>query len=323
MLTIEKNLYQLDIPLPGSPLRGIHTYFIKGDKRNLLIDTAFNSDECEAVLLQQIELLGGSMENTDIFITHMHVDHSGLISALKRDSNTVYASSGDAELIHRFQKVEHWDWLTKNNEWSGIPKEHALDPKEHVAFQKRPSGAVAIKCVEDGDQLCYGGYQLQVVDLGGHTPGQIGLWENSQKILFCGDHILERISPNITTWDLEHDYVAVFCRNLLKVKTMEPQKLLSAHGSVIHDIGGRIDQLIQHHNERLDQMEDIIRGGQKPMSAFEVAIRMRWSSGKSFEQLPVQQKWFAASETLAHLRALVFLKRLNCMQENEMFLFSI
>jgi len=304
MTRITDNIYQLNIPLPGSPLREIHTYLIKGKKRNLLVDTAFNTDQCETSLLDQMKALGVSPENTDLFITHMHVDHSGLAARMKREGNRVYASEADAELIRRFQQPEHWDWLKKNNVWCGVPAQYALDPRQHVAYQKRPQQQVDFSIVKEGDVLPYGGYQFKVIDLAGHTPGQVGLWDEQTKILLSGDHILEKISPNITVWDRRHNYLKIFCENLIKVKNLKPQMLCSAHGPAIEHINTRIDQLLTHHQERLNDIEAIVAERGVPSTAYDVALRMIWSSGKRFEELPPQQNWFASSETLAHLLAL-------------------
>lgn len=38
---IIKDIYRIEIPLPGNPLKSINSYVIKGD-RNLIIDTRMN-----------------------------------------------------------------------------------------------------------------------------------------------------------------------------------------------------------------------------------------------------------------------------------------
>jgi glyoxylase-like metal-dependent hydrolase (beta-lactamase superfamily II) len=75
-----------------------------------------------------------------------------------------------------------------------------------------PSGDVDITVLREGDRLKVGEYNLEVVDLPGHTPGQIGLWEADKGYLFSGDHILSDISPNISAWDLEVDYLDVYAK---------------------------------------------------------------------------------------------------------------
>lgn len=301
MKEVLPRIYQLDIPLKGSPLRSIHPHLIIGNSRHLLIDTAFNTDECENALLEQMNALNVSPDDTDVFLTHLHVDHCGLISRLKTDTNTIYASAPDKAHIDNFQNPSNWPWIGENNLWAGVPEDDALRPEQHIAFRHRPSFVVPIETLNFGDILTYGDYTLEVIDLAGHTHGQIGLWDKETKSLFCGDHILGTISPNISAWNVEHDYVQMYLDHLTKVRQMNVRHLFAAHGTEIENVAERIDQLIAHHHERLALMESIVKANPEPVTAYYVAARTEWSKHKDFHSLPIQQKWFASSETLAHL----------------------
>jgi glyoxylase-like metal-dependent hydrolase (beta-lactamase superfamily II) len=224
----------------------------------------------------------------------MHVDHSGLISRLKRDENTVYASETDRVYIDAFQSASHWKWLTQTNIWCGVPEEHALKPEEHVAHSNRPASVVPIETVRPGDSLTYGDYTLSVVDLAGHTPGQVGLWHAPTGSLFSGDHILNRISPNITTWDLEHDYLGIFCENLKRVRAMPVRHLYPAHGTPLTDVNGRIDELLAHHAARLALMEGLVKAAGRPVSAFYVAKDVEWSKGDKFTDISIMKPFLAS-----------------------------
>ncbi|MDR2523588.1 MAG: MBL fold metallo-hydrolase [Synergistaceae bacterium] len=298
-------VFQLDVPFSRHPLRGIHDYLFVGRERHLLVDTALNDDECEASLLSHLRDLGVRLEDTDIFLTHMHVDHSGLISRLKREANKVYASAVDRVYIDAFQSPNHWKWLTQTNVWCGVPDEHALKPEEHVAYSNRPSFSIPIQEVRPGDVLLCGGYEMEVTDLAGHTPGQVGLWHAETGSLFSGDHILNKITPNITTWTLDRDYLEMFCESLKRVKSMPVRCLYAAHGAPLPHLHGRIDELLKHHADRLAVMESLVREAGRPVPAFDVAKDVEWSRGEKFTEITIQQKWFACSETLAHLRRLV------------------
>lgn len=324
MKEVLPHIYQLEIPLKGSPLRAIHPFLIVGGKRHLLIDTAFNTDECENALLEQMRMLNVSLDDTDIFLTHLHVDHCGLISRLKTEKNIIYASVPDKAHIDNFQNPENWPWIGENNLWAGVPEGDALRPEQHVAYFNRPSFVVPIKTCNFGDTLTYGEYTLEVMDLAGHTLGQIGLWNKETKSLFCGDHILGTISPNISAWDVKHDYVQMYLDHLTKVKEMDVQRLFAAHGTEIENIPERINQLIAHHHERLAHMERLVKTNPQPVTAYYVATQTEWSKRKDFHGLPIQQKWFASSETLAHLISLAKAKRVKCVldTENNCYYFS-
>ena len=52
------DLYRIKIPLPGNPLRLLNSYVIKGEDRNLLIDTGFKMPECKEALATGLNELG-------------------------------------------------------------------------------------------------------------------------------------------------------------------------------------------------------------------------------------------------------------------------
>ena len=77
MKAVHSDIYRLEIPLPGNPLRAVNSYVIKGGERNLIIDTGMNREECREAIDAGLRELGIDLEITDLFITHMHADHPG------------------------------------------------------------------------------------------------------------------------------------------------------------------------------------------------------------------------------------------------------
>jgi len=47
------------------------------------------------------------------------------------------------------------------------------------------------RVVEEGDEIDLGDRRFEVLHLPGHTPGEIGLWEESTRTLFSGDCVYE------------------------------------------------------------------------------------------------------------------------------------
>lgn len=86
---IGKNLWRLDIPLVGNPLKNLNSYLLTGP-RSLLIDTGFRQNPCRAAMERQLEEIGVDRDRLDIFLTHLHSDHTGLAPELIRPGCRVY-----------------------------------------------------------------------------------------------------------------------------------------------------------------------------------------------------------------------------------------
>ncbi|MDD2190741.1 MAG: MBL fold metallo-hydrolase [Eubacteriales bacterium] len=105
------NIYKIEIPLPRNPLKSLNSYFIKNsDGRSLLIDTGFNRKECKEAIFAALKELQVDLDNTDLFITHLHSDHCGLISVLPKPGAKIYAGKIDGDIINIFtahrEKIE-------------------------------------------------------------------------------------------------------------------------------------------------------------------------------------------------------------------------
>ncbi len=299
-----KNVFTAPIPLVNSPLKWINSYFIKGDSRNLIIDTAFNTEESWDIMQKCMRELDFDPDKTDVFVTHLHADHSGLIAKLKTSNNHIYTSRLDGALINRFQNAEFFDFITEINRIAGTPPEESLLGKNHVAYVHKPEFIVDFTYVAPGDTLSVGDFNFEVLDLSGHSPGQVGLYDPENGNLFCGDHVLGRITPNIMAWDMENDYLGIYLANLKKLQSYTINRLFTAHRELPDDPQQRIQQLMDHHEVRLNEVIDILSKADKPLSAFQVASQMTWSIRNTFADFPLMQKWFACGEALSHLQHL-------------------
>ena len=92
-----KNIYRIPVRLTGNPLKELNSYLIKDPDRSLLIDTGFRRSECREDLLAGLAELGVYLEDIDIFLTHLHSDHSGLAAELIAPGGKVYIGEIDGE----------------------------------------------------------------------------------------------------------------------------------------------------------------------------------------------------------------------------------
>jgi glyoxylase-like metal-dependent hydrolase (beta-lactamase superfamily II) len=160
-----------------------------------------------------------------------------------------------------------------------------------------------LKVLEDGDAIDVGDYHFKCVATPGHTMGHICLYEPNKKILVAGDHILIDITPNIQCWSDTQNPLKHYIESLDKVAKLDIDLVLPGHRRLIEDHHSRIDELKEHHKNRLNEVLDILK---KPdQHSYQVASQMSWDiKAESWDHFPVAQKWFATGEALSHLRLL-------------------
>ncbi|MGA1822798.1 MAG: MBL fold metallo-hydrolase [Thermoplasmatota archaeon] len=295
------DIYRITLPLPRNPLREINTYVILGEDRNLFVDTGMNRPECREVLDEGIEELGIDLSVTDVFVTHLHADHLGNAPRISGGKTNVYMGGPDIESI---EETTYWSSMLEYAVMNGFPNE---DPeqaiKRHPGYRYGPLGPMKMVEVREGDRFDVGRYSFEAVFTPGHSKGHMCLYEREKKILFSGDHLLDDITPNISLWEEGEDPLSDYLRSLGKVMKMDVDMVLPGHRRLIEDHRRRIDDLIRHHEERADEVEDILKDGE--LTAFDTAAKMTWDmTYDSFHDFPIMQKWFALGEAIAHLRYL-------------------
>jgi glyoxylase-like metal-dependent hydrolase (beta-lactamase superfamily II) len=298
------NIYCNKIPLPKNPLKTLNSYIVVSPERNLIIDTGFNQPECEEALFSGIAELHLDLTKTDVLLTHRHSDHTGLASHLEEKGARIFVGAKESAAIREL--ADHPEaWAVRMDELIKLYglSHYGITSSDHPGYRYRSQGLSDCTLLLEGNQLNYGDYTFSVVDIPGHTPGQIGLYEPKHHLFFCGDHILGSITPNITFWGFEQDSLAQYFSSLRKVDAMVVDKLFTAHREIVDDHKSRIEQLISHHQKRLAEIMDILETGEK--NVCQVASFMQWEiKAKNWQEFPKAQKLFAAGEAAAHLEYL-------------------
>jgi glyoxylase-like metal-dependent hydrolase (beta-lactamase superfamily II) len=322
---IVPGLYRLEIPLPNSPLKSVNSYVVTGVGRCLIIDTGFNREECENEIKSGLQKLGVDMNRTDIFVTHLHVDHLGLADRLATDNSKVYLN--EKETHHALFRPEDLAGYRRKllavYVANGFPVEDARRSFEsHPALKYGMKGEHALTPVKDGDVIDVGDFHFKCISTPGHSPGHMCLYEPNKKILVAGDHILPEITPNISYWLEMHDPLNDYLTNLTKIYALDVRITLPGHRQLIRDLRKRITELQEHHQSRLNEVLTALRDG--PKTAFQIAPHITWDiPANSWEEFPPLQKWFAFSETLAHIRFLENKGKVFPHAENDQVLYSI
>lgn len=172
--------------------------------------------------------------------------------------------------------------------------------KMHPGYEFSLDWTRSLHILEDGDPIDIGAYHFRCVQTPGHSRGHTCLYDPTHRLFLSGDHILIDITPTIQCWFDGQNPLALYLDSLDRVSTISVDLMLPGHRRLITDHRARIDQLKDHHQKRCKEILDIISND--AMTAYEVAARMSWDiQCKSWEDFPLQQKWFALGEAISHL----------------------
>jgi len=314
------NLFRIKIPLPESPLKYLNSYVVRNSQKNLIIDTGLNRKECLEAMQNGLQKLGVELWQSDIFITHLHADHFGLVTKLASDSSDILFSRPEKELMESW---EGFGAMTEYARKNGFPEDElkaALD--KHPGAKYGSDWIPELKVLDEGDKISIGDYHFKCVATPGHTMGHICLYEATKKILIAGDHILIDITPNIQCWSDSQNPLKHYLSSLDKIYKMEIDKVLPGHRRLIDDHRARISELKEHHQRRLKEILEILN--KHPMHAFQIASRMTWDiNAETWDHFPVAQKWFATGEAIAHLRYLEDEEKVTRENKDRLILFSL
>ncbi len=295
------NLYRIEIPLPDNPLRALNSYAIKSSERNLIIDTGWNEEPCMTAMQAGLKKLGIDIRQTDFFITHLHADHMGLLSRLDTERSTIYFNQPDAD---RINSGPVWDEFLHYARLNGFPEDELQAVfRNHPGFKFKLEGSLPFHILKEDDTVAVGEYRFRCVATPGHTRGHLCLYEPERKVLVSGDHILQDITPTIQLWSDDWNSLEEYLRSLDKIYKFDVELVLPGHRSIFKNCWKRIEELKEHHQQRLQEIVGILESG--PRNAFQVASQMSWDiTYDSWDLFPVSQKWFAIGEAISHLRYL-------------------
>ncbi len=140
--------------------------------------------------------------------------------------------------------------------------------------------------------------------------------DSERRLLFAGDHVLPHITPSIGFEPDRPEFpLADYMASLRLVRSLPDMRLLPAHGPVTESSHARIDELIVHHDRRLDLSAAAISNG--AVTAYEAARQLTWTRReRHFDDLDPFNQMLAVMETAAHLDVLVRQDRLRSTAVN-------
>ena len=310
---VADGIYALRLPLPFA-LNHVNCYLLQdGDGGGwTIVDAGLNRPEVrEAWRGAWAELQIEPQQIRQIVLTHMHPDHFGLAGWLQEQSGAlVLLSPREAEVA----QVTWMEELTAEREAAvhrymhsaGVTSDVAeviLSQQAHLRSLTYPHPR-RIDTLAPGAVVEMGGRRFTTIHAPGHADGQLVFYCADDRLLLCGDQVMQRITPNIGVWPTtEPSPLARYLRSLAELAALEVDLALPGHYAPLTDWRGRIAELQAHHDQRLEVMYAAAKAG---ATALEVSYAVF-----DYDRFSRHEVRFAVAEALAHLEHLAEQGRLQ------------
>jgi glyoxylase-like metal-dependent hydrolase (beta-lactamase superfamily II) len=306
-------VHRIPLPLPMAGLKAVNVYALADSTGIDLIDSGMGLVHARAELESALASLGFELGDvSNFFITHAHRDHYTLAVELRRTlgSGRIALGAGEQANLVAARALGHGDgsgFLADLQRMGALALAERLGASSGSAGD-RPGAEEwedPDSWIADGTSLQVRGRQLRAINTPGHTRGHLVFHDAAAGVLFAGDHVLPHITPTIG-FEPARNRMALrdYMSSLRLILELPDARLLPAHGPVQESAHKRVDELLAHHETRLDEILDAMTSGRS--TAYEVARSIRWTRRQqAYDDLELVSQLLAAGETAAHLEVLV------------------
>ncbi|MFC2949653.1 MBL fold metallo-hydrolase [Virgibacillus sediminis] len=287
-------LYSVTLDLPFR-LDHVNCFMAEGSDGWTVIDAGLHNEETLARWKKEL----AGREVAEILVTHYHPDHYGFAGRLQEWTGArVRMSRTDANLGLQAWRPEFIKKLQDNYILAGIPGEmgrRMANNTENFIPRVTPYPKVT-DFLEEGEKLAIGPHDYEVIFTPGHSDGLVTFFNREENILLSTDHILPKITPNISYWFHGNpDPLKSYLDSLKKIKRLDAELVVPSHGLPFYGANERIDEIQKHHGKRLEETLESISCGATVYQACLKLFR---------KDLTIHEIRFAIGETLSHLEYL-------------------
>lgn len=286
----DPDVYRVTMPMLPRSVATTNAYLVHGPSGWLLVDPGAANEIAHGSLVRAVDRLGAHI--SDVYLSHEHADHSGLVVRWLGESRLVRSAAAFAP-----------SRVAERLAAAGFPSEEVA---LYASMQVRacPSEVPELPSlpVGHGDQLTLAGLSAQVIATPGHTDGHLCLYLPDSKLLFSGDHVLFQLPPAL--FAEAGDPVASYFESLRRIAELDVETVLPGHGRPRGraELATRLHRLQRHHERRQAELVTLI-GGHQPVTAAELIVDHR-TPQRDWLAIAPGRRWSIASTTVARLEHL-------------------
>ena len=307
-----EDVHQIKIDVPWS-VRNVSLYVFKVGEKIVLFDSGLNIGNWSTLFFSALKDINLTIKDVDYcFISHNHSDHVGLARILKQ-------RNPDLKILMHDITAKTLEWETKEVNLDEVEHEASKIANQMIKYglnEKQAEKVVQFLSywpkfrqyqkpdiiLHDGDIILD---NLEIIWTPGHSFGHICVFNRKKKHLFCGDHILSRITPHIGNYVvpqfLTEQYKDYDFNNILKhylnsldrIDKLNSKIIFPAHQEIIYNPHKRITEIKEHHKLRLAEISKVIKDN--PLSPLKI------SQNHFGDDLDETNSFLALSEVLGHL----------------------
>jgi glyoxylase-like metal-dependent hydrolase (beta-lactamase superfamily II) len=298
-------IYRIPLPLPGDHLKAVNVYAIADGEQVVLVDGGWAMGDSQDLLGRALESIGyGLGAIREFLVTHVHRDHYTQAVAIRRTfGGEISLGEGERVCLDAIRAASTLADIARLAQAGATELSQLLaqfQMERDITDWEYPDRWLA-----DQLELPLKSRTLRVIATPGHTRGHVVFHDVEANLLFGGDHVLPHITPSIGIEPVRppsplRDYLG----SLQLMRALPDATLLPAHGPAGMSLHARVDELLRHHEHRLQQTAEAVDSGAS--TGFEVAKALGWTRhNRRLDELDQFNQVMAVNETMAHLIVLV------------------
>ncbi len=305
-----KSIHALVLPLTGFGDLLTSNMFVLGTGPVTLIDTGPKFQGAFESVHSRLNKAGFDFPDVErIIITHGHIDHFGMTSQIIRAAGhpvPCYLHKDDIwRTLSGYIRKGFWsEESSAFTRMAGMPEAAIVRMERRSAFFKHFCDPLEdVIPLQDGDIFTGNGFLLKTVHTPGHSPGSCCLYEEKEKVLFTGDHIIKHITPNPIT-EIHKSYLSdpsyksllAYENSLRKIEGLDVRFAFSGHGEYIDDLKALLSRYRDHHEKRKLQILESLTDRARPI--YDLVEDL-------FPDVPENEIFLAVSEIFSHIEVLI------------------
>lgn len=200
----------------------VNSGFIVGSHSTLIVDTGSNYLSAKTIY--------GYSQSVDpnnklvVVNTEPHFDHIG--------GNSFFNEMGVDIFAHPAIRRKHEDFIQNKKDFNSTITNPVRQLKnECEAFFYKTTLANPNMPLAHGDVIDLGNVKAKILATPGHTPFNMSIFIETERVLYCGDCIVSEYLPNLETGN-KQDW-RIWLQSLNDIERLNPEIIIPGHGDVI------------------------------------------------------------------------------------------